>query len=150
MQTLIEKLYEQKVGEDRRYRTLWPDEIRIPAIFPGRGIDLPMELPGPKMPTEIPLEVRLGYQAPQSLYAMYSFGVNDKPVTIGNWFEPLAGATLGPYPTPNYKKTGMEFDGGITFYPRPNTGIFVEDIGYGYKNLYSFHDKGPGRMDGPF
>lgn len=94
MQTLIEKIYGQKIGEDRRYRALWPDEIRIPAIFPGRGVDLPMELPGPKMPTEIPLEVRLGYQAPQSLYAMYSFGIQDSQPFLGGYDLPETGLQL--------------------------------------------------------
>ena len=141
MQTLVEKLYEQKVG-DGLYQKVWPDEIRMPARFPGAA-----EI---EMPTEQPLEIRLGHQVTQSLYVMYSFGINGQPVTIGGWFKPLEGATLGPYPEPNYRKTGMDFDGGMTFYPRPNTGIFIENAGYGYKNLYSFHDKGSGRMDGPF
>lgn len=103
MQTLVEKICGQKIGEDMRYRTLWPDEIRIPAIFPGRGVDLPMELPGPKMPTGIPLEVRLGYQAPQHLYAMYSFGINDGPMS----FSPMSDFGL---PAGGYEPVRVDLD----------------------------------------
>ncbi len=85
MQTLIEKLYEQKVGEKGLYRMSSPYEIRLPMEFPGIGIEGRIELPGPKLPTGgIPLEVRLGYQSPQSLYVMYSFGLMDpQPFQMG-------------------------------------------------------------------
>ena len=147
MQTLIEKMYTQREGVNGLDRMLGLDEISTPASFPGAGKETPMNFPGEEIPSEMPLEIRLGYQRLPNLYVMCSFGVNDKVTTIGNWFEPLAGATLGPYKEPNYRKTGMDFDGGMTFYPKPNTGIFIENVGYGYKNLYSFHDRGPGRVE---
>lgn len=115
MQTLVERIYEQKIG-DGLYRMFSPDEIRIPARFPGIGIEERIDFPGPRMPTEgIPLEVMLGYQAPQSLYVMYSFG---EPIKIGSWFEPLAGATLGPYEQPErtYDKFVLTGKGAIIPY----------------------------------
>ncbi|MBM3199328.1 hypothetical protein FJZ53_00200 [Candidatus Woesearchaeota archaeon] len=101
MRTLTERIYETKIGEGL-YRMSSPSEIRLPVGLPGIGIEGSINCPGPEMPFErAPLEVMLGYQAPQSLFVMYSFGINDKPVTIGNWFPPLAGATIGPYESPN-------------------------------------------------
>jgi len=95
MQTLIEKLYEQKVGENGLYRMFSPDEIRIPARFPGIEIGGKIELPGPKLPTEgIPLEVMLGYQAPQSLFVMYSFGIQDSQPFLGGYDLPGTGLQL--------------------------------------------------------
>ncbi len=131
MQTLIEKLYEQKTG-DELYRMFSPDEIRMPMELPGIGIEGRIDFPGPKMPTEgIPLEVMLGYHAPQSLYVMYSFEIDPgfdprpmEPITIGDWFEPLAGATLGPYSEPikqdycielSHKRDNI-FEGMMTIY----------------------------------
>ena len=98
----------------------------------------------------VPYDVKSMAVLPSKNANRIIFGVNDGPITIGGWFEPLAGATIGPYPEPNPRKSGIDFDGGIKLYPKPNTGIFIENINYGYKNLYSFHDKGPGRMEGPF
>jgi hypothetical protein len=139
MQTLIEKLYEQRIGENGLYRMFSPDEIRIPARFPGIGVEGRIDCPGSKLPTEgIPLEVMLGYQASQSLYVMYSCGVSSgfdprpmEPVTIGPWFEPLAGATLF-YETPkqdycielSHKRNGI-YEGTMTIHKETNDKLHV-------------------------
>lgn len=107
MRTLIEKLYEQKNGEQGLYRMFSPDEIRLPMGFPGIGVKGRIDCPGPKLPTEgIPLEVMLGYQTPQSLYVMYSFGINDP--TFGSSFGSMSDLGLpmggyGPEPIDPYK-----------------------------------------------
>ncbi|MDP2906634.1 MAG: hypothetical protein Q8O03_01725 [Nanoarchaeota archaeon] len=95
MQTLIEKLYEQKVGENGLYRMFSPDEIRIPARFPGVGVEGRIDCPGPKLPTEgIPLEVMIGYHAPQSLFVMYSFGIQDSQPFLEGYDLPGTGLQL--------------------------------------------------------
>lgn len=116
MQTLVEKMYEQKTGADGLYKIVSPDEIRIPARFPGAGIEIPMELPGVEIPTEVPLEVRLGCQVPQGMYVMYSFGIMDSQLFQGGYDLPGCGLQLhlhGPDRTTITQATIMDYDRNV-------------------------------------